>query len=238
MEKRAKNTEKSEKNRNSSENAQSDERLEELIMQESIVSAAGLNSEQVLIGIKGDPSLRESATLRKRYDSKVDKLFDTLEPNLEDIMINRGIYRIFVGFNSGEIRTDSIFDPLRQEIHDAEKIADRDYINRHFPLIDYNDKVALMRQLYAALRASEHYQKIPGYWQNILNRRSNQWRPLEAENIPKILSTVSKLRELDEYYLRNITICIVQGIVRMQFNCDGTQIIDAHNFKHFLEENI
>jgi len=95
-----------------------DDNLEQLILQESIVSAAGLNSEQVLIGIKGDPSLRESAPLRKRYDSKVDSLFDQLEPNLEDIMINRGIYRIFIGFNSGEIRTSSIFDPLRQDIHE------------------------------------------------------------------------------------------------------------------------
>jgi len=215
-----------------------DERLEELILQESIVSAAGLNSEQVLIGIKGDPSLRESAPLRKRYDSKVDSLFDQLEPNLEDIMLNRGIYRIFVGFNSGEIRTNSVFDPLRQEIHDAEKIANKDYINRHFPQINYDDKVALMRELYAALRASDHYKKIPGYWQNILNRRSQNWRPLEPENISKILTTVRKLRDIEEYYLRNITMCIVQGIVRMQFNCDGTQIIDAHNFKHFLEENI
>ncbi len=216
----------------------SEDELEELILQESIVSAAGLNSEQVLIGIKGDPSLRESATLRTRYDSKVDSLFDQLEPNLEDIMLNRGIYRIFIGFNSGEIRTNSIFDPLRQEIHDAEKIADKDYINRHFPLINYDDKVALMRELYATLRASEHYKNIPGYWQNILNRRSQHWAPLEAENIPNILSTVGKLRDIEEYYLRNITICIVQGIVRMQFNCDGTQIIDAHNFKHFLEENV
>ena len=215
-----------------------DEHLEELILQESIVSAAGLNSEQVLIGIKGDPSLRESAPLRKRYDSKVDSLFDQLEPNLEDIMINRGIYRIFVGFNSGEIRTNSIFDPLRQEIHDAEKIADKDYINRHFPKIDYSDKVALMRELYSTLRASKQYKNIPNYWQNILNRRSKSWLPLEAGNIPNILSTVRKLRDIDEYYLRNITVCIVQGIVRMQFNCDGTQIIDAHNFKHFLEENI
>jgi len=215
-----------------------DEHLEELILQESIVSAAGLNSEQVLIGIKGDPSLRESAPLRKRYDSKVDSLFEQLEPNLEDIMLNRGIYRIFVGFNSGEIRTNSIFDPLRQEIHDAEKIANIDYINRHFPPIDYSDKIALMRELYATLRASEHYKKIPGYWQNILNRRSQQWKPLEPDNIPKILTTVRKLRDIEEYYLRNITICIVQGIVRMQFNCDGTQIIDAHNFKTFLEENI
>ncbi len=218
--------------------SEEDERLEELILQESIVSAAGLNSEQVLIGIKGDPSLRESAPLRKRYDSKVDSLFDKLEPNLEDIMLNRGIYRIFVGFNSGEIRTNSVFDPLRQEIHDAEKIADKDYINRHFPQIKYDDKVALMRELYAALRASEHYKNIPGYWQKILNRRSQNWKPLEPENIARILTTVRRLRDIEEYYLRNITICIVQGIVRMQFNCDGTQIIDAHNFKHFLEENI
>lgn len=215
-----------------------EEHLEELILQESIVSAAGLNSEQVLIGIKGDPSLRESAPLRKRYDSKVDSLFEQLEPNLEDILLNRGIYRIFVGFNSGEIRTNSIFDPLRQEIHDAEKIADKNYINRHFPPIEYADKVALMRQLYTTLRASEQYKKIPGYWQNILNRRSQQWKPLEPDNIPNILTTVRKLRDIEEYYLRNITMCIVQGIVRMQFNCDGTQIIDAHNFKHFLEENI
>ncbi len=215
-----------------------EDQLEKLILQESIVSAAGLNSEQVLIGIKGDPSLRESAPLRKRYDSKVDSLFDQLKPNLEDIMLNRGIYRIFVGFNSGEIRTNSVFDPLRQEIHDAEKIADTDYINRHFPLIDYNDKVELMRELYDALRASKHYQKIPGYWQSILNRRSQHWLPLEPENISKVLSTVRTLRDIEEYYLRNITMCIVQGIVRMQFNCDGTQIIDAHNFKNFLEENI
>ncbi len=215
-----------------------EDQLEELILQESIVSAAGLHSEQVLIGIKGDPSLRESAPLRKRYDSKVDRLFNKLETRLEDIMLNRGIYRLFIGFNSGEIRTNSVFDPLRQEIHDAEKIADKDYINRHFPLIDYDNKIALMRELYDALRASERYQKIPGYWQNILNRRSQQWRPLEPENISKVLSTVKKLRDIEEYYLRNITICIVQGIVRMQFNCDGTQIIDAHNFKHFLEENL
>ena len=215
----------------------STDEIESMILKESIVSAAGLNPEQVLVGIKGDPSLRESAPLRKRYDSKVDSLFDQLEPNLEDLLLNRGIYRIFVGFNSGEIRTNSVFDPLRQEIHDAEKIADVEYINRHFPKIEYEHKIALMRELYAALRASEHYQNIPQYWQNILNRRSMHWRPLEPDNIPNILSTVRRLRDIDEYYLRNLTMCIVQGIVRMQFNCDGTQIIDAHNFKNFLEDN-
>jgi hypothetical protein len=217
---------------------ESTEALESIILKESIVSAAGLNPEQVLVGIKGDPSLRESVSLRKRYDSTVDSLFEQLEPNLEDLLLNRGIYRIFIGFNSGEIRTNSVFDPLRQEIHEAEKIADPDYINRHFPRINYDEKIALMRKLYATLQESQQYRNIPQYWQNILNRRSSQWRPLEPENIPNILSTIRVLRDIEEYYLRNLTMCIVQAIVRMQFNCDGTQIIDAHNFKTFLEENI
>ncbi len=215
-----------------------EENVEELILKESIVSAAGLDSDQVIVGIKGDPSLRESAPLRKRYSSKVDSLFDQLGPHLEDLMLNRGIYRMFIGFNSGEIRTNSIFDPLRQEIHDAEKLANTEYINRHFPTIRYDEKINLMRQLYTTLRASTQYKNMPIYWQNILNRRSDHWKPLEPENIPHILSTVKHLRDIEEYYLRNITICMVQGIVRMQFNCDGTQIIDARNFQRFLEDNV
>ncbi len=215
-----------------------EESVEALILKESIVSAAGLDSDQVIVGIKGDPSLRESAPQRKRYRSKVDSLFDQLGPHLEDLILNRGIYRLFVGFNSGEIRTNSIFDPLRQEIHDAEKLANVEYINRHFPAIRYSEKIDLMRQLYTTLRASTQYRNMPIYWQNILNRRSANWKPLEPENIPHILSTVTRLRNIEEYYLRNITLCMVQGIVRMQFNCDGTQIIDARNFQHFLEDNL
>lgn len=214
------------------------ENIEKLVLKESIVSAVGLSPNQVQIGIKGDPSIRESVLMRKRYTSKVDTVFEELEPLLEDLMLNRGIYRIFVGFNSGEVRTNSIFDPLRQEVHDAEKLSDTQYIERQFPRIEYAEKIELMRALYATLRSSRQYKAMPTYWQNILNRRSDKWQPLEPENIPDILSTVRKLREIEEYYLRNITICIVQGIVRMQFNCDGTQIIDAHNFRVFLEENL
>ncbi len=212
--------------------------MEELVLKESIISAAGLTAEQLQIGIKGDPSLRESAALRPRYTSKVDERFNELVPNLQELMLNRGIYRLFVGFNSGEVRTNSIFDPLRQEIHDAEKLSQRDYVDRQFPKIAYDDKIALMRSLYATLRASTQYRQMPTYWQNILNRRSDKWQPLEPENISDILSTVRVLREIQEYYLRNVTVCIVQGIVRMQFNCDGTQIIDAHHFRQFLEENL
>lgn len=40
------------------------------------------------------------------------------------------------------------------------------------------------------------------------------------------------------YYIRNVTISIVQSIVRMQFNCDGTQIVSAENYQQFLEDNL
>ena len=31
---------------------------------------------------------------------------------------------------------------------------------------------------------------------------------------------------------------MVQGFVRMQFNCDGTQIINARDLKRFISENL
>ncbi len=215
-----------------------DTHLEETVLKESIVSAVGLNSDTLQIGLKGDPSIRESVPLRKRYRSSVDDVINELVPNLEDMMLNRGIYRIFVGFNSGEIRTNSVFDPLRSEIHSAVKLADPAYISRQFPAIDYEDKITLMHELYSALRSTSYYTALPDYWRNILKRRSDAWKPLSCEDISIVFNALKVLREIQEYYLRNITICMVQSIVRMQFNCDGTQFITAQNLTKFIEENL
>ena len=212
--------------------------IEEQILKESIVSAAGLNAETLQIGLKGDPSMRETALQRKRYRNSMDDIIDTIASNLDDMMLNRGIYCVYVGFNSGEIRTLSIFDPLRSEIHAGEKLADRHYIERHFPTIPFEDKIELMRELYAALRATRFYQRLPGYWQSILEQRSGIWQPLSRDEINAVFSSLRALREMQEYYLRNITVCMVQGIVHMQFNCDGTQIINARNVKRFVTENV
>jgi hypothetical protein len=212
--------------------------IEEQILKESIVSAAGLNAETLQIGLKGDPSMRETALQRKRYRNSMDDIIDTIASNLEDMMLNRGIYCVYVGFNSGEIRTLSIFDPLRSEIHAGEKLADRHYIERHFPTIPFEDKIELMRELYGALRATRFYQRLPGYWQSILERRSGDWQPLSRDEINAVFGSLRALREMQEYYLRNVTVCMVQGIVHMQFNCDGTQIINARNVRRFVSENI
>ncbi len=216
----------------------SENELEELVLQESIVSATGLNKDSVQIGIKGDPSLRETSLQRKRYESPVDKVIGPLTENLEELLLNRSTYRLFIGFNSGEIRTHSIFDPLRQEIHASEKLADKAYVDRHFPKISYEDKVQAMRDIYDAIQASKLFEKIPGYWKSIFTKRHQVWQPMSKDDIHNIMSSIRVMRDLPDFYLRNITICIVQDLVRMQFNCDGTQIISAENYQKFLEDNM
>ncbi|MDH5178332.1 MAG: hypothetical protein OEZ39_07075 [Gammaproteobacteria bacterium] len=212
--------------------------FEELVLKESIVSASGLNSNSLLVGIRGDPSLRETTFDRKRYKSEVDENIDTLMPILQELMLNRSTYKLFIGFNNGEIRTTSIFDPLREEVHSVSKMIDHSYIERQFPEVTYEEKIQLMRDIYNHLRNNPIYQRLPTYWRNIMARRSAAWEPMEQDEVMNVLSTLKTLREMPTYYIRNITISIVQSIVRMQFNCDGTQIVSAENYKRFLEDNL
>lgn len=223
---------------NTEENAVSENEMEELVLRESIVSATGLNASSLQIGIKGDPSLRETSLERKRYESPVDKVIEPLVVNLEELLLNRSTYRLYIGFNSGEVRTHSIFDPLRQEIHSSDKLADRAYIDRQFPAIGYDDKIRAMRDIYQAIQSSSLFDKIPGYWKNIFVKRHQHWEPMTRDEIHGIMSSIKLMRGLPDVYLRNITICIVQNLVRLQFNCDGTQIISAENYQKFIKDNM
>jgi hypothetical protein len=212
--------------------------LEQQVLQENILSAVGLTANQVQIGIKGDPSLRETAMNRCRYESEIDRIFHQLQPVFSEMLLKRGIYRLFIGFNNSEIRTCSIFDPLREEIHDATALVAPAYIERHFPRIPYAKKTEVMRQLYAALMRSELYQYLPPHLQNILITRHENWEPMKQAQVRKVLLKLQVLRNLPEYYLRNFSISTVQSVVRLQFNCDGTQIIHARDFDQFINQNI
>lgn len=219
------------------ETTANDRELEELVLKESIVSATGLRAGSVQVGIKGDPSLRETAVLRAKYRNVMDDVFGDIEPRLTDLLQNRGTYRLYIGFNSAEIRTHSIFDPLREETHAAEKFADPAYVERHFPALPYADKVGAMRDIYAGLMHSPVYGRLPGYWRRIFEKRHAAWEPMGRDAIPSVMSTLKVLRDMPDYYLRSVTVCIVQDLVRMQFNCDGTQLVSAANYRKFLEEN-
>ncbi len=211
--------------------------IEELILKESIVSATGLRADTLQVGIKGDPSLRETAAYRPKYRNIMDELFGEIEPHLQDLLLNRGTYRLYIGFNSAEVRTSSVFDPLREETHAADRFVDARYVERHFPQLPYEDKVQLMRSIYEGLMQHPVYARLPGYWRSIFARRHASWQPMKQEQIPVIMSTLQVLREMPDYYLRSVTVCVVQDLVRLQFNCDGTQLVSAGNYKKFLEEN-
>jgi hypothetical protein len=214
-----------------------DHEMEELILKESIVSATGLRPDALQIGIKGDPSLRESALDRPKYCNVMDEVFGEIAPRLADLLQNRGTYRLYIGFNSAEIRTTSVFDPLREETHAAEMFTDSAYIDRHFPPLPFADKVQAMRELYEAIMRSPWFLRLPPHWRHIFETRHESWRPMEPAGIPSILSMLKVLRDMPDYYLRSATLCIVQDLIRMQFNCDGTQLVRTENFKRFLEEH-
>lgn len=215
----------------------SEHEMEELILKESIVSAAGLRPGMLQVGIKGDPSLRETAVMRPKYTNIMDDVFGQIAPRLTDLLLNHGTYRLYIGFSSAEIRTASIFDPLREETHAAEKFMDQDYIERHFPLLPFDDKVQAMRELYEALMRSPWFGRLPAFWRSIFQKRHESWQPMQPDQIRSIMATLKVLRDMPEYYLRSTSLCIVQDLVRLQFNCDGTQLVRAENYLRFLEEN-
>jgi hypothetical protein len=212
--------------------------LEQLVLQENFVSAVCLGSAQLQIGIKGDPSLRETAVDRGRYESEIDSLMTEIEPAFEDLLLKRGIYRLFIGFNNSEVRTCSIFDPLREEIHDASSLVSQNYINRHFPEIPYQEKTRVMRKLYKALIKSELYKYLPEHLQSIATKRHKKWKPMTEQEVCRVLQSLNRLRNLPEYYLRNFSISTVQSVVRLQFNCDGTQILHSDDFDKFIQHNL
>lgn len=212
--------------------------VEQMIMREGIVSATGLSSHSVQVGIKGDPSIRDSVFARKKHTSILDTEYPKLQNSFEDLMLKRGIYRLFIAFNSGEIRTGSVFDPLREEIHSAENFLQEGYIDRHFPKVSYNKKIKAIRKLYKHLKRTPLYQLLPTYWQSIFTKRHKSWEPMEKDEIIAVFDALKVMRDQPDFYLRNVNINVVQSLVRLQFNCDGTQLIKAENFQKFLEENI
>ncbi len=153
-------------------------RNEELILKEKLLDATGLAEKNLHIGIKGDPSLRESALTRERHESVVDLILPELIVCLEDLLLNRSVYRIYIGFNSGEMRISSILDPFTEEFHSAQKLLDRVYVERHFPLIRFEDKIASVRRRYKASHEDVLCARLPSHRQNGVGQYYDNWQPL------------------------------------------------------------
>jgi CRP-like cAMP-binding protein len=190
------------------------------------------------LGIKGDPSLRFSAFSRERYDSVVDRIISDLQPRLYDLLINRSAYEIFIHCNSGEIHIRTVFDPFNDDIHPASKLLNIAYIERHFPVIGYEKKSAMLKHLYGFISNDATFTRLSDQFKENQQSFFTAWEPVGQREIANTISKLSRLRKIPDFYLRNFSISIVRDAIRMQFNCDGTQIVNAQGFQAFLDQNL
>ncbi|MEJ2695820.1 MAG: cyclic nucleotide-binding domain-containing protein [Candidatus Sulfobium sp.] len=213
-------------------------RNEELILKESLLDITGMKGKNFHVSIKGDPSMRETTFTRERYESVVDKILPLLGPNLEDLLLNRCVYQVFVAFNSGEVHTSSVFEPFGEEIHQANKLIDKAFIERHFPRVAYEEKVMMVRRIYQAIARDPVSGSLPGHFRKIFSSYYENWKPVRPEELSNTISRLTALRSIPNYYLRNFTLNATRDAIRMQFNCDGTHIVSAEDYQRFLEENL
>ncbi len=213
-------------------------REKELVLKESILDSSGIKSEQLHLSIKGDPSLRETVFNRERYESIVDHILPELTPNLVNLLLERNVFRIYLNFNSGEVEIYTLFNPLTPETHAANKLTSTSYLDRHFHVIDYDEKAKIIKDIYTSLAKNPYFSQLSTHWHDLFIVPLQAWKPVSAKKIKHALSQLQTLRSLENYYLRNFTINIVQDVIRMQFNCDGTHIVNNEDYFQFLKDNI
>jgi CRP-like cAMP-binding protein len=214
------------------------DRNEELVLKEKLIDLIGPHGRHLHIGIKGDPSLRESAMSRERYESMVDRLMPQLVECLQELLLRRCVYRVFIGFNSGEIRVSTVLDPFSEEFHPANRLVDQGYLNRHFPPMDYAHKAEMVRRIYQLLRGDGYFETLPAHLQKGFSRYYEAWEPVSPEEIARTVTQLPTLRNIPNYYVRNATISLIKDAIHMQFNCDGAHIVSAEGYERFLEENL
>lgn len=207
------------------------------LLQEPIVGAFGLPGDSRFVSIKGDPSLRETVPLRPRQNSRLDRVASEVLATCATLLRETGIYAIYVGFNSSEVRTESIFNPFAYEVHDAEDLVKPGYAERHFVRVPYAEKMRTIAWMRGIVQTGPLRHYLPPSWQQLMDEARTQASPLTPECIDEIMHSLDVLRAIDGYYLRNAAISLSEGLVRASYNCDGTYIVRAEYFPEFVRLN-
>jgi len=196
-------------------------------------------NNNLMHSIKGDKSLRESVYNRERAFNSVDENLEQLSQVWLDLLLDTGVYRLVVGLNNAEVRVSSVFDPFNTEVHLADDLLNSDYVDFHFNKIPLKKKSQLIKRIYKMFENDEVFGMLSLQWQQSLHERNQSMQKLTNINdLRFILKNLSKLRHLEGYYLRSVTINLFNSTVSMSFNCDGTQIMSHKKFKEFIEEYI
>lgn len=207
------------------------------LLHEPFVSAFGLPADVPFVSIKGDPSLRETVPLRPRRLSRIDPIAGEVLDVCAALLRDTGVYAIYVGFNSSEVRTESIFNPFAYEVHDAENLVKPGYVVRHFVAMPYAEKMRTVAWVRAMIQNGPLRAYLPTHWLTLMDENRTGWQPLSVERIDAIVQSFNVLRGIEGYYLRNAAISLSEGIVRASYNCDGTYFVRAERFPEFVRDN-
>lgn len=207
------------------------------VIHEAIVGTFGLPPGKLFVSIKGDPTLRETASLRPRQESRIDSEAGKVLETCEWLLRKTGCFSIYVGFNSSEVRTESVFNPFNYEIHDAIALIQPGYVERHFVQVPYQKKMKIIGRVRNTVQTGSLREYLPPHWRSLMDRQREEWKPMAKKDIRQVVQSLNRLRGIEGFYLRNAAISLSQGIVRASFNCDGTYIVAADYFPQFVEEN-
>ncbi len=194
-------------------------------------------NNNLMHSIKGDKSLRESVYNRERAFNSVDENLTELSKVWLHLLLETGVYRLVIGLNNAEVRVASVFDPFNTEVHLADDLLNPEYVGFHFNKINLEDKSKLIKRIYQLLENDKTFDFLASEWQQSLLERNQKMQKLtNVDDLQFILQNIPKLRHLEGYYLRSITINLFNSTVSMSFNCDGTQIMSHSKFKEFIKE--
>jgi hypothetical protein len=207
------------------------------VLDEAILGAFGLPADRPFVSIKGDPSLRETIEQRPRHPSRLDLVARSVLETCAQLLRDTGVYAIYVGFNSSEVRTESIFNPFAYEIHDAEDLLKPGYTERHFIRVPYDEKARTIAWIRAMIQTGPLRHYLPDHWLHLMDVERAHWQVLPQTCIDEIVRCLDTLRGIDGYYLRNAAISLSEGVVRASYNCDGTYIVRADYFAEFVRIN-
>jgi len=156
----------------------------------------------------------------------------------QELLFKRSAYQLFIAFNSGEVRVSSVLDPFGEEFHPAQRLLDKAYRDRHFPLIDFAQKMAIIKRQQHALRGDAFFAALPNHLAQAFAKYYTQWEPVPQDDIAGVISRLPLLREIQNYYVRNVTVSLIKDVIHMQFNCDGAHIVSTADFVKFIEQNL
>ncbi len=205
---------------------------------EPVPADHGLPHGREYVSFRGDPSLQESAPTRAKIASAGDGNLSRLIEVCVRLLTHTDCHSAYIGFNRGEVRTESIRQPFAYQIHAMDALMLGGYLERHFSAMPFDAKINAMEWIQRRLSEGP----LAGFRQGWTHAppapaRFRSWRLGSVEEIGALVREILRLREAPQHYLRSAAISLGPRMVRATFDCDATYVIPFHHVREFVAGN-